>query len=329
MKHLSKMSVTEKGMIKAYHEAGKSNRWIGNKIHRNESSIRYYLKNGDSKKRKPGPKTKISPKTKRLIIRKASNKAISTSTIKDEIQLNVSKETIRRVIRNSQVLKYQKMMVKPPLKLEHKLKRLQWAKTKVAWGDEWKQVIWSDEKKFNLDGPDAHAYYWHDLRKEDIQFSRRHTGGGSLMIWACFNFYGKSKLAVVSGILNQWEYQTHLKDYLLPFIKDFGGVSPVFQQDNCRCHVARSTMEWLKNKNIEVMDWPPYSPDLNPIENLWGVLVRKVYAGGKQFKSIDDLQSAVIGCWEDLDQNILQNLVNSMPNRIYETIYAHGSSINY
>jgi hypothetical protein len=202
--------------------------------------------------------------------------------------------------------------------------RLAWAEDKITWGNKWKDVIWSDEKKFNLDGPDGFAYYWHDLRKEELVFSKRHTGGGSLMIWACFNFHGKSELAFVSGNQDQWEYQRHLNDCLLPFLDQFRGQNPVFQQDNARCHVARSTIDWLKDKNLEIMEWPAYSPDLNPIENLWGVLSRRVYAGGKQFSSIEELKISVIRCWGEIEKNLLETLTNSMPKRIYQVIYNHG-----
>jgi hypothetical protein len=149
------------------------------------------------------------------------------------------------------------------------------------------------------------------------------------MIWACFNFHGKSELAFVSGNQNQWEYQGHLNDRLLPFLDQFGGQNPVFQQDNARCHVARSTIDWLKDKNLEIMEWPAYSPDLNPIENLWGVLARHVYAGGKQFSSIDELKISVIRCWEEIEKNLLETLTNSMPKRIYQVIYNHGGSTKY
>lgn len=329
MPKLSEMSQEEKGMIEGYKDIHKSNRWIANKLGRSEGAIRYYLKNEGRKNGKRGPKSKLSPTTQRLIIRNASNAATSISKLKSQMNLNVSRETVRRVLKKSDILSYRKMLVKPPLKAEHRTKRLDWAKNKVSWGEEWKHVIWSDEKKFNLDGPDGFAYYWHDLRKDYKDFSKRHTGGGSLMIWGCFNFYGKSSLAIISGKLNQWQYQQHLTNHLLPFLNDFGGDKPVFQQDNCRCHITHSALQWLRERKIPVMSWPPYSPDLNPIENIWGILARRVYAGGKQFNTIAELQAAVIHCWEGIEENLLQNLVNSMPDRIYQTIYSHGSSIKY
>ena len=74
------------------------------------------------------------------------------------------------------------------------------------------------------------------------------------MILACFNFHGKSELVFVSGNQHQWEYQRHLNDCLLPFSYQFRGQNPVFQQDNARCQVDRSTIDWLKDKNLEIME---------------------------------------------------------------------------
>lgn len=92
------------------------------------------------------------------------------------------------------------------------------------------------------------------------------------MIWACMNFYGKSTIAFVSGNQNQYEYQQHLENHLIPFLDQFGGDNPIFQQDGARCHTARTTMQWFNERNIVVMPWPEYSPDMSPIENLWGTL---------------------------------------------------------
>ena len=94
------MTEKEKSMVKAYKNIGKSFSWIGNKLGGHESSIRYYCNNIGSKKENRGPKQKLFDATKHLIILKASNKATSLERIKSEFDLNVSKEIIRRVLRN-------------------------------------------------------------------------------------------------------------------------------------------------------------------------------------------------------------------------------------
>ena len=68
----------------------------------------------------------------------------------------------------------------------------------------------------------------------------------------------------------------------------------IFQQDNAPCHRSKSTIDWLFEHEIEVLPWPALSPDLNPIEKLWGILTRKVYAGGRQFSTVDDLKRQIV-----------------------------------
>ncbi|GBO42308.1 hypothetical protein AVEN_109835-1 [Araneus ventricosus] len=78
----------------------------------------------------------------------------------------------------------------------HKQKRADWAKYHQTWEYQWHRVIFSDEKKFKLDGP---AFYLHDMRKEEEIFSKRQQGGGPLMVWGGFGYGGKLNLAFPSG----------------------------------------------------------------------------------------------------------------------------------
>ncbi|VDP48585.1 unnamed protein product, partial [Heligmosomoides polygyrus] len=70
----------------------------------------------------------------------------------------------------------------------HKPARLNFARAHMS--TKWKKVVFSDEKKWNLDGPDGYRHYWRDLRKEERVFSRRNFGGGSLMVWTAFSGHG-------------------------------------------------------------------------------------------------------------------------------------------
>ena len=77
------------------------------------------------------------------------------------------------------------------------------------------KVLWSGEKKFNLDGPDGFSYYWHDLRKEQEIFSTRAQDGGSVMIWASFGWGGKSSICFVDGRMNAMGYREVLRHHLV------------------------------------------------------------------------------------------------------------------
>ncbi|KHJ86332.1 hypothetical protein OESDEN_13922 [Oesophagostomum dentatum] len=162
-------------------------------------------------------------------------------------------------------------------------------------------VIWSDEKKFNLDGCIGQRSHWHDIRKEPMYFSRRNFYGGSLMIWGAFFGSRKVGLAFVSCHLDSTEYQEVLSSHLVPFLEEQGEQEYRFQQDNARIHVSRSTAAFLNEHSIPVLDWPPCSPDLNPIENLWNILAWKIYANSKQYRTINELRLAVVQAWDAIE----------------------------
>uniref|UniRef100_A0A8R1E5U9 Tc1-like transposase DDE domain-containing protein n=2 Tax=Caenorhabditis japonica TaxID=281687 RepID=A0A8R1E5U9_CAEJA len=90
-----------------------------------------------------------------------------------------------------------------------------------------------------------------------------------------------------------------------------------------------STRAILASKKIKVLDWPACSPDLNPIESVWGFLTRSVYKNGKQYNSISELKDAVKTEWSKIHPSYLENLSNSMPNRIFQVIQKNGGFTRY
>ena len=85
------------------------------------------------------------------------------------------------------------------------------------------------------------------------------------------------------------DYQDLLDIYLLPFGEAIGGPFRIFQQVNASIHVANSTWEWFLQNGVHVTKGPAHSPDLNSMENLWGILCRTVYSGGKQYNNVGEL----------------------------------------
>ena len=94
-------------------------------------------------------------------------------------------------------------------------------------------------------------------------------GGGSVMVSGCFNRRGVGKLCVLDRIMDRFYYRDILEPSLLLSIDHFKlGQQSHFMHDNDRKHTSGLVKDWLKQKTIQTLPWPSFSPDLNPIENL-------------------------------------------------------------
>jgi transposase len=319
-----------KGQIDAFHAEGLSERDIAERVGRSKSAVHQQInKDPNYIPEKRGRKRKLSERDDRAIIRAVSNKRTSSRRIKHELRLDVSSRTIRRVLHKCPYLSYDKMRRGPWSNPRIKRERYEWSIAVLHMGPRWQQVIFSDEKKFNLDGPDGLNYYWHDNRKDKIRFSKRQQGGGGIMFWGGIGRFGLTPLVKVDGRLNSILYQRLLTNYLLPVGNQIGGNGWVFQQDGASCHRSRSTLGWFDRRNIELLDWPPYSPDMNIIENLWGQMVREVYPDGKQYLTLESLETAVREAWARFEPQHIVNLFNSIPRRVTELEVNHGGPTSY
>ncbi len=92
-----------------------------------------------------------------------------------------------------------------------------------------------------------------------------------------FSWRGKPSLAFISGTLNSPGYVNILDEKLLPFTEEKYTNGWRFQQDNTKVHTEIYTNEYFMVEGVTVLDWPARIPDLNPIENLWTDLCRRVY----------------------------------------------------
>lgn len=321
----------ERGKIDALHSRKESERKIAFAIKRSKTVVHNYLKLQEKYglKGRRGRKQKLSERDKRNILRSASNTNKSASQIKSELSLKVSVRTIQRVLYKCAYLRYQKMRRKPLMNKIHFQKRLKFAKNAIKYRLDWTKIIWSDEKKFNLDGPDGFRYYWHDLRKDKKIFSKRTHGGGSVMVWAAFGSKGKSNIVFINGRMNSENYTTLLKRHLLSIVDKIGREKCKFQQDNSSIHVSKYAKKWFRTNQINLIEWPPVSPDLNPIENLWGILVRRVYQNGKHFNSISELKEKIIETWQNISIKEIKTLVDSMSDRVIDVIAKNGRATKY
>jgi transposase len=325
------LTAYERGKIDGLSAAGMSNRQISATMTRSPKVINNYLRDKDTygKKKSPGRPQLLTDRNKRALNKEIRKEGVSIREVMTATGVPGSRWTSWRAVKATGNVEYCKGQRKPAWKPHHLLARLQFATSYITWTNEWDKVVFSDEKKWNLDGPDGSQYYWHDLRDDPRWFTKRAQGGGSIMTWAGFGANGKTELKIIQGRMNSTAYQELLADALLPCGAAIGGPEWIFQQDNAPIHVSRSSVQWMQNNGVGTIKWPALSPDLNPIENLWGIMVREVYANGKQYHHVNDLKNAIIAAWNSIPAHLCRKLVRSMHTRCIAVMKNNGGVTKY
>lgn len=321
----------EKGKIKVYHEIGLSNREISRRLGRSSCVIDNFINKGPQygTKKRPGRTPLVTNRAKREMKRLLIRDNLCAKELMAKMDLGVGVRRVQQIIKKDLKLSYETKCAKPELLPRHKLARLRFAEKHRFWREEWRTVIFTDEKKFNLDGPDGGHKYWRSKNDPKIVRKRRNFGGGSLMVWGGIGYNGTTPICFVSTRMDSVYYIQLLDDVLINFGDEIATPEFIFQQDNAAIHRSRATKEFLSSRNIPTFDWPALSPDLNPIENLWSLLSSKVFHHGRQFKDVKELKQSIQEEWKNIDNSYVQTLINSMPRRMEEVIAKKGNHTSY
>ena len=159
--------------------------------------------------------------------------------------------------------------------------------------------------------------------------SRVQGGGGSIGIWDCLTYDGIGLCNLYQGKMDQFGYIDTLRNSLIATKELFWvDVSEwIFQQDNAPCHTAKSVKNWLKDSKIKVLNWPARSPDLNPIENIWSIIDRRLT--NQNIENLEALKVAGKHEFENISPEICKNLFNSLKNRCRLCLKNKGGHIPY
>ncbi len=226
---------------------------------------------------------------------------------------------------------FRKRATKPLLNQRQRQKRLTWAVEKKNWTvAQWSKVLFSDESKFCISFGNQGPRVWRKsgeaqnpcCLKSSVKFPQ------SVMIWAAMSSAGVGPLCFLKSTVNAAIYQEILEHFMLPSTdKLYGDADFIFQQDLAPAHTAKGTKSWLNDHGVTVLDWPANSPELNPIENLWGIVKRKMR--DTRPNNADELKATVKETLASIPPQQCHKLITSMPRRIEAVIKAKGAPTKY
>lgn len=334
---MKKLSVELENSVVVLTEKGHSTRKIAEKLNIGQSTVVKVQKRKNIV-RAPnvgGRPRQLSDADARLMEREMrKDSSITPKQAADALNKNVSEWTARRALHRIGLLSAVKKK-KPALSAKNVKARLAFCKKHVNWSvEDWRRVIWSDEVKINRFQSDGISYYWR-RPKETIQ--RHHVkqtvkhGGGSLMVWGCFTWHNIGPIVKISGIMKKEDYLDILKSNLPDFVQSspYSEEQVIFQQDGDPKHTAKIVKEWFSQQTFKLMEWPAQSPDLNPIENLWSILKKRLGKYKRAPENMDELWRRVQFEWGQIPDNFIQNLVESMPKRMKGVIKNKGLWTKY
>lgn len=310
---------------------GKSAEEISEIIHLPISTIKYHVnlqRNLQPRNnRLPGRPHCTSSATDAAIVltakrrRRATNPELATD-------FQVSTRTVRRRLSSEGIRSC--IAVEEHLKPTQKRNRVNWCRQNRETNfDFW---LFSDESSFELTNLSIpRRSYVHRRATEKYAQCCMETGGlrtrQKLMVWGCIFSDGAACIEIIRGNIDAERYIDILRTHLIPFLDSLPLATlrrVSFQHDNAPPHRAMRTRRFLEEEGIAVPVWPPCSPDLNPIEEVWALVKREVRRSRP--RTLQSLEEAIRDCWTRIVTPALcTRLYASMQNRIERVISHRGS----
>jgi len=248
--------------------------------------------------------------------------------------INLSPRTLRWYINKLGYNSYSAAQ-KPYLRPQNIVKRLAWAELyEKNTEDDWRRVIYSDESSFAVRPMKNNIRVWRK-RGERYNFACTiptfKSGYKLVNVYGAFSATGRTPLVRIEGKFNQYAYKKILDEVTLPFaFRCYDNVENfMLQEDNCAAHRAKSIEAYLHEKKVNRMEWPPQSPDLNPIENVWGYMKQKLRRRPVYAKNQDDLFNLLSKMWDEIPQTYFARLALGMHKRVAAVKRNEGKSTKY
>lgn len=193
----------------------------------------------------------------------------------------------------------------------------------------WRAWFWSDECSMQLFGK-RRMRVW---RRPEEAHSRAATvatvksKSKTAMFWVMICRKKAYTPYWVKGNMNGAQYRDVLKTRVVRNLKD--NPEAIFQDDNAPCHRSGLVKNYLATTTLKTVTWPPQSPDMSPVENVFSIVKKNLQESRHPPRNIQQLKEFVDKELQFFPKKTLEHLVDSMPRRCEMVIANNGFAIPY
>jgi transposase len=331
-----RLSLIQRSTIVALHSLNIRNDVIAHLTHCDPHTIQHWItryEDGDSLEDEPrsGRPRVTSEVTDTSIVATATENPITTPRIlRSELGVQASARTVRRRLDEAGLFG-RVARIEYPFTEENITARLQFAREHESWtDDQWARVLFGDETYICLG---VNGQIWVQ-RPQDAAYLSEYMVQGQkgftqkIGIWACFSSQGVGELRMFEDNMDTRLYTDTMQQLMKPCALRFWPSGAWFYlQDNAFYHTSHRSLEWFHNNGVSLVELPRHSPDLNPIENLWADLNRRLES--HHIQTIEELRDIIPLEWKKTTALTCSNLVDSMPDRMRAVVTAEGFKTRY
>jgi transposase len=276
---------------------------------------------------RPGaPRVILEEQRDRIYDTVTMNPAITYEALQYQEAPEASVRTIRKLLHDMNIRKWA-CLKRLALTADHAQQRLIWANQYFHFTYlNWRRIRWGDECSIQLGKGLKFGWVFVTSKKDrlrpDMIAPKRCGQQKSKMFWAAFGYGIRTQLVPMNGDpdsarggITARVYQEVLSTYLRPILY----LHDIFMHDGASIHTAHLIRDWLLEHRIEVMDWPPYSLDLNPIENVWALLKAEIYRrcpylidAPNTIATLEILINVAIATWDSMGVELLNRFLDTM-----------------
>ena len=203
----------------------------------------------------------------------------------------------------------------------NKVKRKEWCQQQIANKENFSNVIFTDECTVQLD---HHGRLCFRRKNEPRVLKQRPKHPAKVHIWGGISIKGATRVVIFTGIMNAQRYAKILESSLVQFLSKYFPEGHRLQQDNDPKHRSKYIENFFQRNNIRWWKTPPESPDLNPIENIWGSLKQYLRSTYKP-SNLEELKAGIQQFWLTLTPAVCSKYIGHLQKVMPKVVEVDGN----